>query len=217
VKIDSVKTFLVNADEGKTSERPRGRNWIFVKIATDTGITGVGEGGGWPEIVQKGIEEVAHFLIGENPFETERLWLRIYDVLHSHGLTGAVRGGVLSAIDMALWDIKGKALDVPVYELLGGRSGRRSRSTATPPTRRRRRSWSTAASAPLSAAPARTSSASCARRSGRTSRSASTATASSHPPPRSRSAWPARSTSQPSTRSPPRPTIWRPSPKSPPR
>ena len=42
MKIDSVKTFLVNADEGKRSERPRGRNWIFVKIATDTGVTGVG-------------------------------------------------------------------------------------------------------------------------------------------------------------------------------
>jgi galactonate dehydratase len=121
MKIDSVKTFLVNADEGKCAERPRGRNWIFVKIATDTGITGVGEGGGWPEVVQKGIDEVAHFLIGENPFEIERLWLRVYDVLHAHGLTGAVRGGVLSAIDMALWDIKGKALQVPVYELLGGK------------------------------------------------------------------------------------------------
>ena len=65
MKIDSVKTFLVNADEGKRSERPRGRNWIFVKIATDTGLTGVGEGGGWPEIVQKGIEELSHFLIGQ--------------------------------------------------------------------------------------------------------------------------------------------------------
>jgi len=121
VKIDSVRTFLVNADEGASAERPRGRNWIFVKIATDTGITGVGEGGGWPEVVQKGIEEVAYFLIGENPFEIERLWLRVYDVLHAHGLTGAVRGGVLSALDMALWDIKGKALGVPVYELLGGK------------------------------------------------------------------------------------------------
>ena len=114
MKIAEVRTFLVNADEGKRAERPRGRNWIFVKIATDTGVTGVGEGGGWPEIVEKGINEVSHFLIGEDPFGTERLWLRIYDVLHSHGLTGAVRGGVLSAIDMALWDIKGKALGVPV-------------------------------------------------------------------------------------------------------
>ena len=121
MRIAEVKTFLVGANRSNTTERPRGRNWVFVKITTDTGIHGVGEGGGWPEIVEKGIHEVSHFLIGENPFAIERLWLKIYDVLHSHGLTGAVRGGVLSAIDMALWDIKGKALGVPVYELLGGK------------------------------------------------------------------------------------------------
>jgi galactonate dehydratase len=60
-------------------------------------------------------------LAGEDPFQTERLWLKVYDVLHGHGLTGSVRGGVISAIDMALWDIKGKALGAPVYELLGGK------------------------------------------------------------------------------------------------
>jgi len=54
-------------------------------------------------------------------FAIERLWLKLYDVLHGHGITGAVRGGALSALDMALWDIKGKALGVPVYELLGGK------------------------------------------------------------------------------------------------
>ena len=120
MKITSVRTFLVNANHGGRTDRPRGRNWVFCRITTDSGLHGVGEGGGWPVVVQKGIEEVAPFLIGENPFAIERLWLRIYDLLHGHGLTGAVRGGVISAIDMALWDIKGKALGVPVYELLGG-------------------------------------------------------------------------------------------------
>lgn len=120
-RIAEVKTFLVNADTGPHADRPRGRNWVFVKIVTDNGITGVGEGGGWPEVVEKGIRELSHFLIGEDPFAIERLWLKLYDVLHGHGLTGAVRGGVQSAIDMALWDIKGKALGVPVYELLGGK------------------------------------------------------------------------------------------------
>ncbi|MGH2461110.1 MAG: mandelate racemase/muconate lactonizing enzyme family protein [Chloroflexota bacterium] len=120
-RIADVKTFLVNADTGGHAERPRGRNWLFVKITTDSGLSGVGEGGGWPEVVEKGIQELRHFLVGEDPFATERLWLKIYDLLHAHGLTGAVRGGVLSALDMALWDIKGKALDVPVYELLGGK------------------------------------------------------------------------------------------------
>jgi galactonate dehydratase len=94
---------------------------MFVKIFTDEGVTGVGEGGGWPVVVVKAIEELKPFLIGENPFEIERLWLRLYDIAHGHGSTGAVRGGAISAIDCALWDIKGKALGVPVWELLGGR------------------------------------------------------------------------------------------------
>ncbi len=47
--------------------------------------------------------------------------MRLYDILHGHGVTGAVRGGLISAIDCALWDIKGKALGVPVWELLGGK------------------------------------------------------------------------------------------------
>ncbi len=121
MKITDIKTYLVNANESKRAERPRGRNWLFVKVFTDAGVTGVGEGGGWPFLVAQGIEELKYFLIGENPFEIERLWLRLYDLLHGHGATGAVRGGIISGIDMALWDIKGKALGVPVYELLGGK------------------------------------------------------------------------------------------------
>ncbi len=121
MKITDVRTYLVNADEGPVVDRPHGRNWLFVKVSTEEGLTGVGEGGGWPEVVQKGIQELAHLLVGQNPFEVERVWYMLYDSIHGHGLTGAVRGGVLSAIDMALWDIKGKALGLPVYELLGGR------------------------------------------------------------------------------------------------
>ena len=94
---------------------------MVCKVICEDGTYGVGEGGGWPTICQKGVQEVAPILIGENPFDIERLWFKIYDILHGHGLTGSVRGGVIAAIDTALWDIKGKALDVPVYELLGGK------------------------------------------------------------------------------------------------
>lgn len=121
MKITAIRTYLVNADQQAAAERPRGRNWLFVKLFTDAGLSGVGEGGGWPVVVEKAIQELSYFLIGENPFQIERLWLKLYDLLHGHGVTGAVRGGALSAIDMALWDIKGKALGVPVYELLGGK------------------------------------------------------------------------------------------------
>jgi galactonate dehydratase len=120
MKITEVKTYLVRANDGGTADRPRGRNWLFVAIHTDEGIVGCGEGGGWPEIVEAGVREIAPLLIGEDPFAAERIWLKIYDILHGHGLTGAVRGGVQSAIDIALWDIKGKALGVPVHVLLGG-------------------------------------------------------------------------------------------------
>ena len=121
MRVTDLKTFLVNADTDAVTSRPRGRNWLFVKVYTDEGITGVGEGGGWPYVVNTAVHELKHFLIGENPFEIERIWLKLYDILHGHGVTGAVRGGALSAIDDALWDIKGKALGVPVYELLGGK------------------------------------------------------------------------------------------------
>lgn len=120
MKITEVKTYLVRATEGGAANRPRSRNWLFVTVHTDSGLVGLGEGGGWPEVVEVGLHEIAPFVIGEDPFAAEFLWLKIYDLLHGHGLTGAVRGGVQSAIDMALWDIKGKALDVPVWQLLGG-------------------------------------------------------------------------------------------------
>ena len=120
MKITDVQTYLVRANDGGSADRPRGRNWLFTAVHTDEGIVGYGEGGGWPEVVEAGVREIAPLLIGEDPFAAERLWLKIYDVLHGHGITGAVRGGVQSAIDIALWDIKGKALGVPVHVLLGG-------------------------------------------------------------------------------------------------
>ena len=121
MRIARIYTYLVNANSSRSADRPRGRNWVFCRVLTDQGIHGVGEGGGWPTLVERGIQEIAPLLIGENPFETERLWLKVYDVLHGHGITGAVRGGIISALDTALWDIKGKALGVPVHELLGGK------------------------------------------------------------------------------------------------
>lgn len=120
MRITDIRTYLVRANEGGVADRPRGRNWLFVAVHTDDGLVGVGEGGGWPEVVEVGVREVAPFLIGEDPFAAERLWLKVYDALHGHGLTGAVRGGVQSALDIALWDLKGQALGVPVYQLLGG-------------------------------------------------------------------------------------------------
>lgn len=95
--------------------------WIFVKVDTDEGLSGWGEmiSGTKTETVAAGAMEMGYFLKGRNPFEIERLWQELY---RSFYRGGPVNGTVVSGLEMALWDIKGKALGVPVYELLGGRA-----------------------------------------------------------------------------------------------
>ncbi len=60
-------------------------------------------------------------LIGEDPMHIEKLWQKLYLAMMGHGMTGIVGGGALTGIEMALWDIKGKALNTPVWNLLGGK------------------------------------------------------------------------------------------------
>ena len=95
---------------------------FFVKVETDAGIFGVGEGGlrrrslALAEVVRS----FEPFLIGANPFQIEHLWQVMFRGGFFPG--GVVQSAAVSAVDIALWDIKGKALNVPVYELLGGRT-----------------------------------------------------------------------------------------------
>ena len=95
---------------------------FFVKVETDAGIFGVGEGGlrrrslALVEVVRS----FEPFLIGANPFQIEHLWQVMFRGGFFPG--GVVQSAAVSAVDIALWDIKGKALNVPVYELLGGRT-----------------------------------------------------------------------------------------------
>ncbi|TAK25793.1 MAG: mandelate racemase/muconate lactonizing enzyme family protein [Chloroflexota bacterium] len=97
------------------------RNDTYVFVDTDAGITGIGEGGltGQELAMAACIEHLEPRLIGRDPFEIERLW----QLLFRGGFFPAAKIGAaaISAIDIALWDIKGKALGVPVYELLGGK------------------------------------------------------------------------------------------------
>jgi len=97
-----------------------GRNWLFVTITTDAGVVGTGEGSGWPRVVAAAVDDLRHLLLGEDARDIERLGQKIRVALMGHGQTGVVGMGALAAIDMALWDLKGKALQVPVSELLGG-------------------------------------------------------------------------------------------------
>ena len=96
-------------------------NWLFVKIYTDSGIYGVGEGSLQYKdaALEAEILDFGKFLIDKDPFQIEYIWNSLYRRVTWTG--GAVSMSAISAIDIALWDIKGKALDVPVYELLGGK------------------------------------------------------------------------------------------------
>ncbi len=97
------------------------RNWLFVKVHTDAGITGIGECSGWPRVIRTAVEDLAPLLVGEDPAHIEKLWQKMQIAIMGHGLTGTVGAGAMTGIDMALWDIKGKALGVPVWTLLGGK------------------------------------------------------------------------------------------------
>lgn len=120
MKITEIKTYLLHAappEQGGWAAR----NWLFVKVCTDEGIYGVGEASGWPRVVETAIKDLSPLMVGEDPFHIERLWNKMFSGLMGHGMTGIVGGGALSGIEMALWDIKGKALGVPVWNLLGGK------------------------------------------------------------------------------------------------
>jgi galactonate dehydratase len=111
LKISDIKTWIV---------RGAVDNWVFVKVYTDEGIYGVGECSmeSKENTVTQAVLELSDYLVGENPFQIELHAYRIY----RDGYWGAapVLMSALSAIDCALWDIKGKALGIPVFELLGG-------------------------------------------------------------------------------------------------
>ncbi len=98
------------------------RNWLFVTVHTDAGLVGTGEGSGWPRVVAAAVEDLAPLLVGEDARDIERLQQKLRVAFFGHGQTGVVGGGALAAIDMALWDLLGQQLGVPVWRLLGGRS-----------------------------------------------------------------------------------------------
>ncbi len=127
MKIASVKTWVV----GNPPPHFGGRYFIFLKLTTACGVEGVGEvyaATFGPHVITNMIEDVAQrFVIGADPFGIERLWRRIYG--SGYNLRPDVSlMGVLSGLEMACWDIIGKSLDKPVYQLLGGKVHEKLRS-----------------------------------------------------------------------------------------
>ena len=127
LKITGVEAIYLRLPEVKT-QCDSGQDALIVKVSTDAGITGYGEVDSIP-LAAKGCIEgpfshttatgLAHVVIGEDPFRTEYLWHKMYRA----NIYGGRRGiGIhaMSGIDLALWDIKGKALGMPVWKLLGG-------------------------------------------------------------------------------------------------
>lgn len=113
MKITALKTHKVFANW---------RNWVFLRIETDEGIHGVGEGTleGREATVETAIGEMARKLIGRDPVQIEDIWQSIY-YRDTFWVGGPILLTALSCIEMALWDIVGKKLKTPVYNLLGGK------------------------------------------------------------------------------------------------
>lgn len=124
MKIKSIESFILSDKLKKSfyfsqweySER----RICIVKVTSDTGHVGWGEGYGPAGLVRAGIEHLAPFVLGQNPLETETVWSTMY----RRTLDFARRGilvSAISAVDVALWDLKGKILEQPVHLLLGGK------------------------------------------------------------------------------------------------
>ncbi|MBL9212988.1 MAG: galactonate dehydratase [Opitutaceae bacterium] len=109
MKITRLETFHV---------RPR---WLILRLHTDTGLTGLGEATleGASLTVEAMLREMSRWLIGQDPRRIEHIWQHLYRGGFYRG--GPVHGSALSGIDMALWDLLGRSLGVPVHQLLGGR------------------------------------------------------------------------------------------------
>src|SRR5271157_5968827 len=118
LKITGLKTFVVNAGS---------LNWVFCKIYTNGGLVGLGEGSVTSKeaTIAQAIMEHERFLVGKDPTDIEYLWQSMFRVPRWRG--GPILNSAISAVEIALWDILGQALEVPIYKLLGGAARTRIR------------------------------------------------------------------------------------------
>src|SRR5271157_42644 len=118
LKITGLKTFVVNAGS---------LNWVYCKIYTNQGLVGLGEGSVTSKeaTVAQAIMEHERFLLAKDPTNIELLWQGMLRYPRWRG--GPVLNSAISAVEIALWDILGQALGVPIYKLLGGKARERVR------------------------------------------------------------------------------------------
>ena len=139
MKVTDVKTMVV---ENEPPYRG-GRYLLFIRIETDEGITGLGERitgntysdrlGDLQSQISLIHELAGLFVMGENPFNIERIWDRMYSARHDFRHPSLQATPVLSGIEIALWDIVGKAVNQPIYNLLGGQYHEKLRAYAYMP------------------------------------------------------------------------------------
>jgi len=127
MKITKVEALYLRLPDIK-EQCDSGQDALIVRVETDAGITGIGEVDSSPLAVKGAIDGpfshtitsgLGHLVTGEDPFETEKIWHKMYNANVYSGRRG-IGIHAMSGIDMALWDIKGKALGLPVWKLLGG-------------------------------------------------------------------------------------------------
>lgn len=128
MKITDIETHILVVPDLREDATSSSQDNLIVLVHTDEGITGIGETDTGPWLAKAAIEApgshsmamaMRDLLIGQDPFDTTALWEKLYTFTCMSGRRGAVICA-MGAIDMALWDIKGKALGLPVYKLLGG-------------------------------------------------------------------------------------------------
>ncbi len=131
MKVTRVKTILLDNVQPYIGHR----KWLFVQLTTDEGLVGLGERptGGVTNL--KSQIDLLHdlcerFVIGQSPFNVERIWQDMYTSSHDYRHPSLYSVPALSAIEMACWDLVGKATDQPVYNLLGGQYHDRLRAYA---------------------------------------------------------------------------------------
>jgi len=138
MKITSVEALYLRQPEVKY-QCDSGQDALIVRVETDAGISGIGEVDSSPMAVKGAIDGpfshttaagLASIVVGEDPFETEKIWHKMYRA-NIYGGRRGVGVHAMSGIDMALWDIKGKALQQPVWKLLGGGFHRKMRCYAS--------------------------------------------------------------------------------------
>lgn len=124
MKIKSIESFVLS---DKLKESFYFSQWEYserriciVKVTSESGLVGWGEGYGPADVIRAGIEHLTQFIIGQNPLETETIWSIMYRRTLDFARSG-ILVSAMSAIDVALWDLKGKILKQPVHLMLGGK------------------------------------------------------------------------------------------------